>query len=72
MNIEQKLTIVKTWSVIHLDMLKKFKKEKFKVGIKYIAASEEYARLFSSILKFFIPPMTPQAIANINALTFDA
>jgi hypothetical protein len=72
MNIEQKLTIVKTWSVIHLDMLKKFTEQYNKVEIKYIPASEEYARLFSSILKFFIPPMTPQAIANINALNFDA
>lgn len=39
-------------------MLRKFKKLKYKVGIKYIASSEEYARLFTSILKFFVPPQT--------------
>jgi hypothetical protein len=30
MNIEEKLRLVKTWCIIHLDMIKKFKKQKFK------------------------------------------
>jgi hypothetical protein len=58
MNITEQLTIVKTWTVIHLEMIKKFKSEKFKQGLKLMVTNEEYGRLFSSILKFFVPPQT--------------
>lgn len=37
-------------------MIKKFKSEKFKIGLKMMVANEEYGRLFASILKFFVPP----------------
>jgi len=37
-------------------MIKKFKKQKFTEGLKCFASSEEYGRLFLSILKFIIPP----------------
>jgi hypothetical protein len=62
MNIEQKLFMVRTWALIHLEMIKKFKKEKFKQGLKILISSEEYGRLFASILKFFVPPQNPQAM----------
>lgn len=42
-------------------MLRKFKRMKFRVGINFIASSEEYAKLFNSILKFYVPP------SNMNA-----
>ena len=64
MSIEGKLRIVKTWSVIHLDLVKKFKSAKFKQGLKHIASSEEYARLLTSILKFFVPPQTAEAMSQ--------
>jgi len=56
MSIEDKLRLVKTWCVMHLDMIKKCKKQKFKEGIKCLAGSEEYGSLFISILKYLIPP----------------
>lgn len=56
MSVEQKLHLIKTWTVIHLEMLKKFKK--MRVGMKIIASSDEYARLFQSILRFFVPPQS--------------
>lgn len=71
MSIEDKLRLVKTWCVMHLDMIKKFKKQKFKEGIKCFAASEEYGRLFISILKFLIPPQGPtgQVFENMILIT---
>ncbi|CDW80715.1 UNKNOWN [Stylonychia lemnae] len=57
LNISENLQIVKTWALIHVEMLQKFKKLKFKAGIKFIAASDDYARQFNSILKFYVPPI---------------
>jgi len=62
MNIEEKLRLVKTWCVIHLDMLKKFKKQKFTEGLKCFAGSEEYARIFFAILKCIIPIQAPSGM----------
>jgi hypothetical protein len=62
MNIEEKLRLVKTWCVIHLDILKKFKKHKFSEGQKFFASSDDYSRLFLSLIKFFIPPQTQEAL----------
>lgn len=39
-----------------MEMLQKFKKMKFKSGIKHFAESDDYSRIFSSILKIYIPP----------------
>ena len=50
-------------------MIKKFKKEKFKQGIKILISSEEYGRLFASLLKFFVPPQNPQAMHSSSALS---
>lgn len=56
--IESRLYLVKIWSAIHLDMVKLCKKTKYTKGLKYFLASEDCARLFTSILKFIIqaPP----------------
>eukprot|EP00347_Sterkiella_histriomuscorum_P023425 403334689 len=62
-NIRENLLIVKTWCQVHFEMLRKFKKLKFRVGINFIASSVEYAKIFNSILKFYIPP------SNMNAQT---
>ena len=63
-----KLQIVKTWTQIHLEMLQKFKRAEFKQGIKYMAASDDYARIFASILKFYVPPLNsdPTATPTLN------
>lgn len=60
--------MVKTWSLIHLEMIKKFKKEKFKQGLKILISTDEYGRLFNSILKFFVPPQNMQAMHQSSAL----
>jgi len=54
--------MVRTWALIHLEMIKKFKKEKFKQGLRILISSDEYGRLFASILKFFVPPQSMQAM----------
>lgn len=64
--IDQKLHIVRTWAVIHFEMLKKYKSLKVKKGLKLIAGSDEYGRLFSSVLKFFVPPQTQEAMQRMT------
>lgn len=67
MTVEQKLYLVRTWAAIHLDMLKKFKQIKVKGALKGFVQQDEYGRLFQSILKFVVPPMTPQAQMDMMA-----
>ena len=56
LSIEEKLNVIRTWSVIHLEVLRRFKKYKNKKGTKFFAGSDDYAKLFTSILRFFVPP----------------
>jgi hypothetical protein len=53
------LALIKTWAIIHHEILSKFKNLKFNKGIKAIASSDEYARQFNSILKLYAPPSDP-------------
>lgn len=53
------MNIAKTWATIHLEMLQKFKQLKFALGIKYVAASDDYCKIFTSMLKLFCPPADP-------------
>lgn len=43
-------------------MLQKFKQLKFNLGIKYVAASDDYCKIFTSILKLYCPPSDPDII----------
>jgi len=58
---------VKTWAAVHFEMLSKFKKLKFKVGIRFLVSSEDYAKIFNSILKFYVPPMSLTAEALLES-----
>lgn len=53
--IEKNLLILQTWTNIHHEMLSKFKRLKFAKGRKFFIASEEYAKLFASIMKLVLP-----------------
>jgi hypothetical protein len=48
------VTILKTWTNIHLEMLQKYKSLKYNAGIKYIAGIDEYSKILSSFLKFYV------------------
>jgi hypothetical protein len=60
------MNIVKTWAVIHFEMLQKFKHNKFKKGIKFIASSDEYCRMFQSIIKFFVMDLNSGAPVSVE------
>ena len=56
------MSIAKTWAIIHLEMLQKFKELKFNLGIKHVAGSDDYCKIFTSVLKLYCPPSDPDII----------
>lgn len=49
-------------------MLQKFKKLKFNLGIKYVAGSDDYSKIFTSILKLYSAPCDPEIVHQEGTL----